>query len=216
MPVDGNASCIKWVLIGASDKYLIGSFDGTAFTPESKVKMLKYGGNSYAGQSWSNTPDGRRIRTISACATIPGMPFASCMSILQKMSLQTVNGEVLLCVKPVPEIELLYTHTDTVENREVLEDKPFRMRTAGGAYDISLKVNIAEGANWSISLLGFSIDISTDKGLLTCMGCSAPLDCKKPIIELRILLDTIYAEIFLNKGSIFWGCLIYRTQILTP
>ncbi len=205
LPVDGDPDHIKWVLIGASDKYLIGDFDGTTFTPESGPKALRYGNSSYAAQSWSNIPNGRRIRTTSACATIPGMPFASCMSIPQEMSLRTINGAPYLCATPVPEIKALYSQTKMAEKVEVSENHPFHMPVNGGAYDISLKVSFSDHAAWSLSLLGLTLKVSADKGLITCMDHSAPVDCSTDVVELRILLDTIYTEIFVNQGSTFMG-----------
>lgn len=205
LPVDGDTEHIKWVLTGASDKYLVGDFDGSVFTPETDVKTLKYGGSTYAAQSWSGITDDRRIRTTSACATIPGMPFASCMSIPQGMSLQTISGEIRLCAKPVSEIKLLYEDTQTVKNVEISEGDTYRLRTDGRAYDISLNISFPEYGEWSLSLLGFTMTVSADQGLLTCMDCSAPIDCGKNVLELRILLDTIYIEMFADHGSKFWG-----------
>jgi len=59
--------------------------------------------------------------------------------------------------------------------------------------------------DWGISLLGFTAEISAQKGLLTCMDCSASIGCGKHVLELRILLDTIYAEVFANRGNTFLG-----------
>lgn len=205
LPVDGDPDRVKWVLIGASDKYLIGNFDGTAFTPELGPKALRYGNSSYAAQSWSNIPNGRRIRTSCSCATIPGMPFAGCMSIPQEMSLRTVNGELRLCAAPVAEIEGLYARTKTIRNTAVPESRPFRMAVSGSACDISLKVSCSNQTDFSFSLLGLTINVSADKRLLTCMDHSAPLDGSTDTIELRVLLDTIYAEVFADQGSIFMG-----------
>lgn len=203
LPVDGDMSSIKWVLIGASDKYLVGDFDGAQFVPEGDVKTLKYGGNTYAAQSWSNMPDGRRVRTTFAGATVPGMPFGSCMSIPQEMSLKTIDGGIYLCASPVSEIGLLYADTSTSENIEVSENKPFRMKESAGAYDISLKA--ASPAGLSMSMLGFTIDVSADGSIVKCGEYSVPIDPKNPVLELRIILDKMYAEIFVNEGSSFIG-----------
>jgi levanase/fructan beta-fructosidase len=65
LPVDGNMENMKWVLSGASDRYLYGSFDGNKFCSEAEVKRLQYGKlNSYAAQTWSDLSavDTRRIR----------------------------------------------------------------------------------------------------------------------------------------------------------
>ena len=63
LPVDGDAGRSRWVLYAADGKYVLGDFDGQAFHPTSgKDKLQVWYGNFYAAQSFSNTPDGRRIQ----------------------------------------------------------------------------------------------------------------------------------------------------------
>jgi len=61
LAVDGNSDSAKWVLSGAGDWYMLGSFDGHVFVPESSKVRLTYGPDCYASQTFSDTPDGRRI-----------------------------------------------------------------------------------------------------------------------------------------------------------
>ena len=55
----------RWVLMGANAKYLVGTFDGKVFTPEHEEQKETIVGKIktaiYAGQCFSNTPDGRVI-----------------------------------------------------------------------------------------------------------------------------------------------------------
>ena len=81
LAVDGNYDNIKWVFIGASDRYYIGEFNGESYTNLSALMRLNYGNNSYAAQSWSDMPDGRRVRTAFSTVIIPGEPYASCMNV---------------------------------------------------------------------------------------------------------------------------------------
>lgn len=108
LPVDGDPERVKWVFIAASDRYLIGSFDGKRFVPETEQLRLNYGSASYAAQTWSGVP-GRRIRTAFISMVIPGMPFGCCMDIPQEMSLRTIGGQLRLCAAPVRELEALYS-----------------------------------------------------------------------------------------------------------
>lgn len=129
------------------------------------------------------------------------MPFASCMSIPQEMSLKTIGGELFLCAEPVSEVKLLYTGTEVVENRDVSAETPFHMQTHGRACDISLTVRFSEQADWRFSLYGFTIEVSNKT--LRCGDCSIPVRAGK--LELRILLDTLCAEVFTDQGSVFLG-----------
>ena len=49
----------KWVMYGASGTYMIGSFDGKTFTPESG-KYYYGNGALYAAQTFNNIPAIRR------------------------------------------------------------------------------------------------------------------------------------------------------------
>ncbi|MCM1329573.1 MAG: glycoside hydrolase family 32 protein [Ruminococcus sp.] len=204
LAADGDKNNVKWVFSAASDRYLIGGFDGEKFTPESGEMRLNYGNNSYAAQSWTDVPDGRRIRTAFATVVIPGMPFGSVMNVPQNMSLKTVNGELRLCAEPVAEIEKLYKKTEVFENVRIEKDKPFSLKTAGKCYDITL--DFAECSSYTFSLFGLDIEYSREKGTLKCLDKAAPVSGG----SVRIVIDTAYAEIFAEGGSVFMGMTYIR------
>lgn len=203
LAVDNDKSKIKWLFTAASDRYYIGSFDGKKFTAESKLRRLNYGNNSYAAQSWSHVPDGRRIRTAFATVVIPGMPFGSVMSVPQEMSLKTIKGELRLCAMPVKEIEKLCLKTDRFADISIDSKNPFSFRTDGKCCDIEL--NIEDCSSFLISLYGMEIEYSKEKGILRCQDKEAPVNGIDGIIDLRIVIDTVYAEIFAEGGSVFMG-----------
>lgn len=205
LAVDGDKDNMKWVFIGASDKYYIGSFDGTVFTPETELKALNYGNNSYAAQSWSDDHDSRRIRTSFATVVIPGMPFGSCMSIPQEMTLKTINNEICLCAEPIHEICCLYEQTDKMDHIAITADQPFTYRMDGKAYDISVKIKWDDTAAFQLSLFGFDITYNAENNELKCLDKSAIVMTTDEYIDLRIIIDTVYAEIFVNQGNPFWG-----------
>lgn len=199
LAADGDESDIKWVFTAASDRYYIGSFDGNKFIAESGLKRLNYGNNSYAAQSWSDVPDGRRIRTAFATVVIPGMSFGSVMNVPQEMSLKTINGKLRLCAVPVKEIEKLYLKTNTFENISIDKENPFSFKTEGKCCDITL--NIGECSSFAFSLYGMEIEYDKENGLLRCQDKEAPVSSG----NLRIIIDTAYAEIFADGGSVFMG-----------
>lgn len=203
LAADGDENNIKWVFSAASDRYYIGSFDGNKFIAESGLKRLNYGNNSYAAQSWSDVSDGRCIRTAFATVVIPGMPFGSVMNVPQEMSLKTINSELRLCAKPVKEIEKLYIKTDTFENVRIDNEDPFSFKTEGKCCDIVL--NIGECSSFTFSLYGMEIEYSKEKGVLRCQDKEAPVSGNNGNIALRIVIDTAYAEIFADGGSVFMG-----------
>lgn len=203
LAVDGNRDHEKWVFIGASDRYLLGSFDGMRFCPEGEPRQLNFGNNSYAAQTWSNVPGDRRIRTAFATVVIPGMPFGSCMNIPQEMSLKTINGEICLCAQPVEEIRKLYCESRGFSSIEVTEGHPFIFKTDGRCLDISLTIKL-EG-NIKLSLFGLTLEYRTDSSELVCQDKTAPVKLMDGSLDIRMIVDTVYAEIFVNQGSTFLG-----------
>jgi len=63
LPIEGERAKTKWVLSAADGKYLLGDFNGRSFRKESGKHQLWYG-NFYAAQTFSDTPDGRRIQRL--------------------------------------------------------------------------------------------------------------------------------------------------------
>lgn len=205
LAVDGNADNRKWVLIGASDRYYIGSFDGTKFTPETELKRLNYGNSSYAAQSWSEAPNGRRIRTAFVSVVIPGMPFGSCMDIPQEMTLKTINNELYLCAEPVAEISKLYNDTKSFHNLSINRENSFSFPVNGKCFDISLTASLTSDTSWKLSLFGFHLAYNSESSELSCLDKTVKVIPKDDKLEVRMIIDTIYTEIFTNNGSAFMG-----------
>ncbi|MCM1103375.1 MAG: glycoside hydrolase family 32 protein [Clostridium sp.] len=203
LAVDGNPDNVKWVFSAASDRYAVGGFDGAAFTAESEWKRLNYGNNSYAAQSWSDMPDGRRVRTAFATVVIPGMPFGSVMNVPQEMSLKTINGECRLCAQPVKEIESSYLETRVLEQVPVDRENPLRFAVDGKCCDVRLR--LGDSASFRFSLYGMEIAYCAEKRILRCQDREAPVHGVNGMVELRMIMDTVYAEIFADDGSVFMG-----------
>lgn len=203
LPLDSNDKNIKWVFIGASDKYLIGSFDGHKFKPETELKKLSYGNIGYASQSWSNISpkDGRRIRTAFICMPIPSMPFCCCMSFPSEMKLKTFQDDVFLCTYPVKEIEGIYENVNSSENIHLASGAKHTEKLTGKLYDISLRLSPTSTAGFSLSIFGLTMEYTGSINELKCLENCAPMESYDGCIDLRILIDTIVTEIYINNGK---------------
>ena len=201
LPVDGDRDNVRWVFTAASDRYMIGSFDGNKYVPETEEKRLNYGNASYAAQSWSGFGDMRRVRTAFVTCVIPGMPFGCLMDLPQEMSIKHVNGELCLCAEPVREIDHLLVYGDHFDAFEV--NKSFKHETSGKSIDVRL---LAEaGKSFTVSLFGLDVKYDCEKQTLSCLDKEAKVTGTDGIMDIRILYDTVYAEIFADKGSVFMG-----------
>ncbi|HYQ59379.1 MAG TPA: glycoside hydrolase family 32 protein, partial [Draconibacterium sp.] len=97
----------KWVLFDGDGSYLMGSFDGKTFTPDSGKIKSDWGKNYYATQTWSNIPesDGRIIQIAwMRDGKFPEMPFNGQMSFPCELTVTKFDFGYKLIRKPVAEI----------------------------------------------------------------------------------------------------------------
>ena len=205
LPVDGDENNIKWVFSGASDKYLIGSFDGNKYFPEKEVKALQYGKNSYAAQTWSDVgiEDGRRIRIAWNRFDIPSKPFNMAMGFPCEMKLKSFNDDVFLCAYPVKEIENVYSESFNAQNICLSLGEKFIKTLLKKTYDISLSISCPNEGSFVISVFGVEIKGNMNEKVLSCFDSLALLESFNSTVELRMLIDVNSLEIFINMGKSF-------------
>ena len=201
LPADGDPEDPLWIFSAASDRYLIGSFDGERFSPLGEPGQLNYGSVSYAAQSWSDEPKGRRIRTAFIKHVIPGMPFGCCMDVPQEMSLKRVNGVLRLCARPAEEIAGLYGEGFFAEAFSLDPERLWKRRVEGKALDLNLTFPAETELTFSL----FGLELRYGAGCLSCGDKRAPASGEDGSVTLRIILDSMSAEIFADSGSVFMG-----------
>ncbi len=229
LPVDGDSSKIKWLLFGANGNYVIGSFNGKNFTPETSVQTADYGKNFYAGQTWDNAPDGRCIHIAwMPTKEYPGMPFEQQMTFPTELTLRSTAKGVSVFRMPVKEISGLYARD--IKWQKVLDSQSANPLEdlKSDLYDINLEVDIRKAASFTIQVRGATIHYDAVKHLISCGGkvventfvpdsWRAVADAKvnrfnnmgeaslAPVngkVTLRILVDRTTIELFGNNGQV--------------
>lgn len=157
LALDGDETNIKWVFIGSSDKYLVGSFDGEKFVAETTTLSLHQGYQCYAAQSWYNIQDGRRIRIAWNRFEIPDMYFNQSMTIPCVMSLKTIQGTMRLCTYPVAEIEHLYAEKTSFDALKLHKEHIIDLKSQ--AYDISFDVEYQQELMLRVELFGMTLHV---------------------------------------------------------
>ena len=59
--------------------------------------------------------------------------------------------------------------------------------------------------SFSLELFGLKISFNADDKILQCIDKSAPIKCENGTVDLRIIFDTLYTEIFADFGTVFMG-----------
>jgi fructan beta-fructosidase len=124
LPVDGDAAKKKWVLTAASSEYFVGAFDGEKFTPETPKLPGQRGRGFYAAQTFSDTPDHRRIQIGWGQDPAPGMPFNQLQAFPCELTLRSAPEGPRLAWQPIKELESLRTNSHRVGQFELKEQAP--------------------------------------------------------------------------------------------
>lgn len=115
LPVDGGApEQTKWVLSLAGISYRLGNFDGKRFVAETGDLPFSYRSCLYAGQTFSDVPDGRHILiqwNNRYDQEKLGTAWGSALSLPAELSLRKDGDAVYLIQQPVRELKTLRVST---------------------------------------------------------------------------------------------------------
>ncbi|MBX2922078.1 MAG: GH32 C-terminal domain-containing protein [Chitinophagaceae bacterium] len=228
-PLDGNKNNKKWVFSGANGNYVIGTFNGKEFKPETGTIVGDYGNNLYAPQIWNNTPDDRKIQ-IAWLSTnrYPDMPFEQQMNFPTELELRTTHEGIRLLRMPVREIKKLYDSGIKWQRSVTPQgDNPLR-ELKDDLYDIDMEIDLKKSTSFDFSIRGATIQYDAAKKILRCGGAAeqsgfppdnwkayirkkpnqlnnmgeAPLVPVNGKIKLRVLVDRTTLEIYANDGLV--------------
>lgn len=203
LPVDGVTGNKKWVMYGASGTYMIGSFDGRTFVPESG-KHYYSTGTIYAAQTFTNIPsgDGRRIQIGWGRISHPGMPFNGTMLLPTVLSLRTTKDGIRLFSEPIKELEALqiakgqWKDLSAEKAGELLQ--PYNHI---GSLRIRTTLSLSHATNAGLSLYGQNL-LDYDMNFNKVNGVFySPEDMTSMEISVDIILDRTSVEVFVDGGA---------------
>lgn len=188
-----------WVLIGASDKYIIGIFRDEKFIPLTQERQLCYSPYSYAGQSFSGIDDGRVIRMTWHNLKMPCLRTPSQMSIPMEMKLKVGNMGSFLTAYPVEEINQLYVDTEVISNRAL--DEPVELKLDNAAYDMHIVADY--GSNMKLEVFGHTLQINTMDNCIMFGNIRMPLSNDRKTVDIRLIADRCSMEVFADEGRFY-------------
>lgn len=212
LPVDGDTKNKKWVLTSAHSEYMVGTFDGTSFTPETPILRFQMGNASYAAQTYSDLPgkDGRRVLIGWLRAASPGMPFNQCMSIPIELKLVTTPDGPRMTSTPVEELKTLRGKTDHIDPFVLSQNAPNPLANVqGDLLEICTKFSPINAGKISLNVCGASIiyDVTAEEFVVNCPGAKVPLCAKAPLCngsqQLTLYLDRTSIEVFADGGLVY-------------
>jgi fructan beta-fructosidase len=202
LPISGSHAT-KWVLYSGDAKYVLGNFDGRTFRPDSNEKQQVRYGNFYAAQTFSGTPDGRRIQIgWGSGITFPGMPFNQQMTVPCQLTLRETPTGLRLFAKPIDELKSLRQTSRTASDIKVTPQTPLRSDLHGELLDVELELQGTPNATARLTVRGIPVVFDFQKHELSCRKVVAPLEPIGERIRLRVLVDRGSIEIFGNDGRV--------------
>ncbi len=200
---DGEAAKKKWVLTAASSEYMVGSFDGTTFRPETAKLPGHRGSGFYAAQTFSDIPahDGRRIQMGWLQTATPGMPFNQSMSIPQELELIGTPEGPRLTRQPVKELQSLRVRkwhfapaTLQPEDANVLAEVKAEL------VELQADFEPGDASEVDFNVRGATIVYDAKKQELAVNDHRAPAPLLDGKQQLRIYCDRAALEVFAGGG----------------
>ncbi len=196
----------RWVFTAANDAYLVGSFDGRTFTPETPALPGDAGASFYAAQTFSGIPaqEDRRIQIAwMRGGEYPQMPFNQQMSFPCTLTLHQTSDGPRLFRWPVKEITALYGALLHQHNIRLSPGSDHIVPAPGELWDIEAEFALSPGVTaCGLRVRGTDIRYqAAEGGTISCLGRKAPLAPQQSHVTLRILLDRTSLEVFGNGGQ---------------
>ncbi|MHB1305705.1 MAG: GH32 C-terminal domain-containing protein [Limisphaerales bacterium] len=203
LPVDGDASQKKWVLLAANSEYAVGTFDGLTFRPEHSQLPGHRGRGFYAAQTFSDVPaaDGRRIQIGWFQTETQGMPFNQSMTIPLELKLVGTSDGPRLTWTPVQELEALRDRTRELTPITLRPDSASPLRgLRGELVELRAEFEPGDASEVTFTVRGASIVYDSVKQELVVNGHRAPAPLRQGKQRLTIFCDRTGLEIFASDG----------------
>ncbi len=210
LAVDNDPNHIKWVLFisvnpggvtgGSGTHYFIGDWNGKEFTADTlTTRWLDYGRDNYAGVTFGDAPDNRRIymgwmNNWEYAKEIPANPSRGSMTIPRELSLVTIDGQITLMQNPVKEIAT-----------SSLTDSTFVITPS--ATTTGIRFTREDGATFEIGYDSQHREIYIDRtgawfDVASTAKHAAPFDASGRSFEIRVIFDTGSVELFVDGGRL--------------
>ncbi len=173
----------KWILLvsinpggangGSATQYFIGDFDGITFRNDNKsdeVLWLDYGRDNYAGVTWSNTPNNRRIflgwmSNWDYAQKVPTEKWRSAMTLPRELSLRQTEKGLRLVQTPVKETAKLRNGQFLgIKNEEIAKELSIGGEKSS-LVEMDLEIDLSK-----TTATDFGVELSNAKGEIYKIG----------------------------------------------
>ncbi|MBL7133930.1 MAG: glycoside hydrolase family 32 protein [Phycisphaerae bacterium] len=219
LPLDGDKGKMKWVLQDAKGSYLVGQFDGKAFTPEQEAFLMDVGPDFYAAQTFfrPNLPVKDLIQIAwqdlwNGGVGEKGWERNATFPVV--VGLVTYDGKMRITRTPIEGIRTLYKGTKTWKNETLQEGQNLLEGHQSKTFDMTavfdLKKSTASDIGFRFANVNLRYDVKNNlfhgmqqrKGRLGPEKGKALKQDADGILRIRMLVDWAQLEVF-SAGGVF-------------
>jgi levanase len=195
--------------------------------PKEQANWIDWGKDFYAVTSWNNLPDNQRrwlawMNNWDYGGSIPTSPWRSAMSIPREVKLETLDENVQLVQKPIPELRELRQGDSGNNQNGLISAGTTALGTRGKALEIIAEFQVGTASQFGLkvrtgtggeeTLVGYDAQGSevfvdrTNSGQSSFSNLfagrqTAPLSAKNGRVKLHIFVDWSSVEVFVDDGQ---------------
>ena len=243
----------KWVLLqnigrgaatgGSGTQYFVGDFDGKIFKNDNSAETVlwfDYGADNYAGVTWMNAPNNRRLfigwmsNWDDYAQTVPTKKWRSALTVPRELSLEETPEGFRLMQKPVIELEKLRAKTTVLPTQDFSNFLPINEKSTTKEVEFSFDLSkttaneigffISNTKNESL-WVGYNLATKTFYTDKTKAGKSdfsekfakrhdAPYKASNTLI-IKALIDASSIEIFIDNGKLAMTEIFFPSEDFT-
>lgn len=207
LPLDGDVQDTRWVLQNGDGAYLVGSFDGQKFTPESsEPKDLDVGPHFFASHTFfrPSLPDARVVQIgWLRDGGVPSAPFRGAATFPVELRLKSTPTGLVVTRTPVQELERLYRQTKRLEGTQLATGANLLAGIRSKTFDWEVTFDLSKTAATTLVLRIADQTLTYDVTAQSLEGVPFPaLDGR---LSLRFLVDWSSVEVFGNGGELSYS-----------
>jgi levanase/fructan beta-fructosidase len=229
--VDGDESKVKWILLisinpggltgGSGTQYFIGDWNGKEFKADEVItRWLDYGRDNYAGVTFNDAPNQRRIfigwmNNWEYAHNFPTEPWRGAMTLPRELSLISKDGKYSLAANSVSELDSYLGEKISAGSRAELLQINTSISTREGL-STKLRVTGDSGSYFEFGYDAKSKSIFVDRSnawneIPSSHIHSAPVRSDEKIIDICAVVDRASVEIFAASGTLVVTDLLFLT-----
>ena len=206
--LDGDPQRSRWLLVKGSGDYIVGTFDGQAFKPETEPIRVSWHNHYYGAQTFNDAPDKRRVQIgwmnvpkSEAHNAWPGMPFNQQMSFPREITLRSTPAGPRVFSEPVAEIAQLYAKTRSLGPRTLAPGENALAGITPGLLEIECDLDLPQVRRVSLKCRGAELSYDVRSGKMRLLRADPTITLADGQLALRVLIDRTSIEAFINGGQ---------------